>query len=214
MNKSKTTVDEYQKIYAALRFERSGLFELILEKYHPTEVLYPGCSSHITPAFFFPHVVFVDQNPEAMAFFSDHENILDLVMRQRRYRRKPYIQFIFQDFCKPLAVRKDQFDLVLALFTGGVARACKAYLKPGGLLLTNNHHDDAVEAAQDDELALTGMVEMRNGKYRLMNREAGEELTVMSQASRSKRYLRQTSRGAEYIENECYYIFKKSRHEY
>ena len=194
-----------------MRFERSGLFELIQKMYHPAEVLYPGSSVHITPAFFFPHVVFVDQDPEAREFFSNHEAILDLVIRQRRYRRKPYVQFIFQDFSKPLPVRENQFDLVLALFTDGVAKACKPYLKPGGLLLTNNHHNDAVEAAQDDELALTGMVEMQKGKYRLLDREAGEELKIRDQESQSKRYLRQTSRGAEYIENECYYIFQKGR---
>ena len=211
MSSRKAGLEQYQKIYADLCFERGELFELIQEKYHPMEVLYPGCSVHITPAFFFPHVVFVDQDPAARAFFSNHESVLELVEQQRRYQRTPFIQFIFQDFNKPLPALMNQFDLVLALYTGGVAKACSAYLKTGGLLLTNNHQNDALEAAQEDELDLTAMVEMRQGKYRLVNQEAGKPLTIRNQASQSKRYLRQTNSGVEYIENERYYIFRKTR---
>jgi hypothetical protein len=210
MSNSKASTDEYQKLYVDLGFERGGLFELIQEKYHPKQVLYPGCSVHITPAFFFPHVVFVDQDPAAMAFFSNHALVLDLVKRHRKYRRTPYIQFISQDFTTPLPVPKNQFDLILALYTGGVSKACRSYLKIGGLLITNNHQNDAAEATQDNELALIAIVQKRQGKYRLV-KEPSESLRIKNRASQSKRYLRQTSSGVEYIENESYYIFKRTR---
>ncbi len=211
MSSSKATIDKYQRLYVDLRFERGGLFELIQEKYHPTEVLYPGCSIHITPAFFFPYVVFIDQDPAAMTFFSTHELVLDLVRRHRKYRRSPYIRFISQDFTKPLPVPKNQFDLILALYAGGVSKACRSYLKIGGLLLTNNHQNDAVEATQDNELVLIAIVQKRQGKYRLIDKERGESLKIRNQTSQSKRYLRQTDSGVEYIENESYYIFKRTR---
>ncbi len=211
MNDSKAIADRYQKQYVDLRFERGGLFELIQERYQPEEVLYPGCSIHITPAFFFPHVVFVDQDPAATEFFSSHEMVLALVKRHRSYRRAPHIQFISQDFTRPLPVPEDQFDLLLALFAGGVSKACRPYLKMGGLLLTNNHQNDAVEAARDDELALIATIERRQGKYRLVEKESDEILNSSGHAGRSKRYLRKTNGGVEYIENERYYLFKRTR---
>jgi len=211
LSNCKATLGKYQKLYADLRFERSDLFELIQAQYHPMEVLYPGCSIHITPAFFFPHVVFIDKHRDALEFFSDHELILDFIRRHRKYRRTPHIQFISQDFTKPLPLRKKQFDLVLALFTGGVSQACKAYLKMGGLILTNNHQNEALEATQDNELSLIAFIQKRQGKYRLTDIESGQSLKIKSQTSRSKHYLRQTTSGVEYIENESYYVFKRIR---
>ncbi|MBN1452557.1 MAG: hypothetical protein JW963_16190 [Anaerolineales bacterium] len=211
MNHSKATVDRYRKLYADLRFERGDLFELIQEQYHPTEVLYPGCSIHITPAFFFPHVIFIDKNPEAADFFSHRKIILDLIKRCRKYRRTPYIQFVSQDFTKLLPVLENQFDLVLALFTGGVSLACKPYLKMGGLIVTNNHQNDAVEASQDSELALIAVIQKHREKYRLTHANSSKPLKIKSQGSQSKQYLRQTTSGVEYIENESYYVFERVR---
>ena len=207
MNSSKAAVEKYQRRYIELRFERSALFQLIQEKYHPIEVLYPGCSIHITPAFFFPHVCFVDRNPEAVDFFSNREMLLDLVKRHRKYRRTPYIQFISQDFTEELPVPRDQFDLLLAPFTGGVSIACKPYLKLDGLILTNNHQNDAVEAIQDKELSLIATVQVRQGNYQLRDAEPGEQIKLAT--SQSKRSLRETSSGMEYIEKESYYIFRR-----
>ena len=211
MSDNKVILAKYQKQYAELRFERGDLFKLISEKYHPTGVLYPGCSIHITPAFYFPHVVFVDKDRATLEFFSNHEVVLDFVMRNRQYRRKPYIHFIPQDFTKPLPVPENQFDLVLSLFTGDVSRACKQYLKTGGLLLTNNHQNDAVEAAQKTELTLIASVQFRRGRYQLIENNPDRSIKIKSQKGTTKNYLRQTSSGVEYIENEIYYVFKKNR---
>ena len=210
MSNSNTTIERYQKQYVATHFERAGLFEFILEEYHPREVLYPGCAVHVTPAYFFPHVVFVDQDSEASKFFSNQEAILAWVNRHKKYQRSSYIRFINQDFTKPLPVRQGEFDLLLALYTGGVSKVCTAYLKVGGVFLTNNHQNDAVEAAQDDELSLIAIVRMRGGKYRYVDAKPGQYLSK-SQESRPKRYLKRISNGVKYVEDESYYIFKRVR---
>jgi hypothetical protein len=70
MSSSQTTVAPYLRQYADLGFERSELFAFLQEEYHPVEVLYPGCSIHITPGFYFPHVVFVDRSPSTLSFFA------------------------------------------------------------------------------------------------------------------------------------------------
>jgi len=209
MRNSNTTIEKYQKVYTTTHFERVGLFELIREEYHPQQVLYPGCATHITPACFFPHIVFVDQDPTVSEFFSNQDAILDWIKRHKKYRRSPYIQFIYQDFTEPLPVQQEQFDLLLALYTGGVSRACKMYLKRGGFLITNNHQNDAVEAARDKQLSLEAVARMRGGKYRLVDTEPGGFLRSRNQTVQSKRYLRRVSGGFEYVEEESYYIFKK-----
>jgi hypothetical protein len=211
MSKTNSRVEQYRRLYAGMRFERSALFELVREIYQPIEVLYPGCSIHLTPAFYFPHVCFVDHSPEAADFYADHEALIDYVRRQRTYRRAPYFQFLSQDFTQPLSLRENQFDLLLALFAGGVSRACKRYLKYGGLILTNNHRGDAIEAANDRELQLIAIVRQRQGKYRLEALEPGMTVKIAGAVGPSNRYLRQTSSGAEYIENERYYLFRKVR---
>ena len=206
-------IAEYQKQYADLRFERANLFKLIQEKYHPTEVLYPGCSIHITPAFYFPHVIFVDKSPEAVKFFANQKSVYELIARRRAYKRKPYFRFIAQDFTQPLQTPEKQFDLVMAIFTGGVTRACKRYLKTGGLLLTNNHQNDALEAAQESDLSLIADIQFRRGRYQLTENNSSSPIKINSQRSLTKNYLRQTSNGVEYIENEIYYLFKRHRTE-
>jgi SAM-dependent methyltransferase len=204
MSTRRTADDTYKMRYADLGFERSGLFELIREKYKPMEVLYPGCSVHITPAFCFPHVVFVDRDPNAMKVFADQEVVIEMVRRRRTYRRAPFIQFIGRDFTKPLPIRKGQFDLILALFTPGVSKACSPYLKPGGLLLSSIYRGDALDAARKNELALLGVIEIRLGKYRLVRAEPGVLPEAERRTSWPKRYLRQASGGVEYVEDEKY----------
>lgn len=207
---SKPASDPYQRLYGETRFEREGLFELIQEQFHPVEVLYPGCGMHLTPAFFFPHVVFIDQHPEAAAFFSELAPIRDLVERQRRYRRRSYLRFIHQDYTQPLPLRTNQYDLLLALYAGGISRTCADYLKDGGLLLSNNHRGDALEASRTAELSMAALVRFRKGKYRLeaLDPEKPPSIPETGQASR---YLRNTSRGVEYVDDETYYLFRKTQ---
>jgi hypothetical protein len=160
--KSIPTADLYRKYYINFRFERTELFRTIKKKYSCTEVLYPGCSGHITPSFFFPHVVYVDKNPTAIEFFADVDAVSKHVARNKK---SSYFHFIAQDYLKAMPLREVKFDLLLSLYAGGVARTCKKYLRIGGILLTNNHHNEAREAAVDNEFRLVSVVKYRAGKY-------------------------------------------------
>ncbi len=46
------SMDTYIKTYSDIDFERKGLFELLRSMFPKSKVIYPGCSSHITPSFF------------------------------------------------------------------------------------------------------------------------------------------------------------------
>lgn len=156
----------YEKYYAALSFERAGLFKALADRYAPATVLYPGSSVHVTPSFFFPHVVYVDSSDTSAAFFADRDAVLAFIAGRKHYQRSVYISFLAQDYTQPLPLREGSFDLLLSLYAAGVGRSCTKYLKPGGLLLSNDHYGDARDALADPRLALIAAIKRRGRAYR------------------------------------------------
>lgn len=148
-------------------FERLAIFSAVQSRYGGTTALYPGCLIHLTPSFFFPHVVYVDTSPEARAFFAARKEVLAFVDRRKRYKRPAYIDFIHADYTAPLSLRPESFDLLISLYAGGIALACKRYLRPGGLLLSNNHQDDAGQAAADPDYRLVAVAHEKGAVCRL-----------------------------------------------
>jgi hypothetical protein len=141
MNNNRS-IDSYKRFYVDINFDRAGLFETLKREYDCNTVLYPGCSIHITPSLYFQHVVYVDISKVA---FNDIHNILDYINSNKKYKQPTYVQFIHGDYTKPLPVREENYDLLIALYAGEITKTCKKYVKPGGIILTNNHHKDAEE---------------------------------------------------------------------
>ena len=196
---ARSVLDSYNTLYKAMDFERLGLFRLVAETYRCREVLYPGCSVHVTPSFIFPHVVYVDKSAEAKRFFAAHEKVLDFVTRNREYKRKPFIQFLHRDYSESLPLRTDSFDLLLSLFAGNTAQLCANYLRVGGLLLTNQHKE------VDSNFKLMAVIRFEGGKYQFVSE------TDIPAKEATKRYLRQSHRGLEYAESASYFILEKHR---
>ena len=201
-------MDQYLTQYSDLHFERAGLFEVILKTFKCRDVLYPGCSVHITPSLFFPHVVYVDQSEWSRRFFAYQESILRYIKRHKKYKRSAYVRFIGQDYLQPLPLMDSEFDLLLALFAGGISQSCKQYLKPGGLLVTNNHQNDATEASRDEELRLISKISFRSGQYVIA--QGGMDASKIPVQKSYKNALRQSSGSVEYIEHEIYYVFERT----
>ncbi|MGE5776898.1 MAG: hypothetical protein ACM33V_11785 [Chloroflexota bacterium] len=200
-------MNTYKTQYADLHFERAGLFKALREKYDPKDVLYPGCSVHVTPSLYFPHVVYVDQSEAAKQFFADEKSLLEFVNRNKQYKPSAHIRFLLGDYSGSLPLREGNFDLLLSLFAGGIAKACAKYLRPGGLLLTNNHQGDAHQAASDPGLRLKATIQFKRGSYSIREEDPGK-VTIPAQKP-DNRYLRQVSRGVEYVEGEIYYVFER-----
>ena len=197
---------QYKSLYSDLEFERAGLFKLIRETYSCREVLYPGCSIHIKPSFFFPHIVYVDQSQDAARFFAQEKPVLEFVNRHKNYKQSAYIRFIHQDYSTPLPFMDGSFDLLLAIFAGGISKACARYLKAGGVLITNNHQEDAFDAAQDESLQFTSTIRFHKGKYQIEH--GNSEDRKFNTRRPNNKYLKQTSEGLAYMENETYYVFR------
>lgn len=159
----------YQEYVVAPDLERTALFEALRRWCaRRATVLYPGSSVHVTPSFFFQHVVYVDRSELSRAFFGQPQAVLDVVNARRRYRERPFIRFLAQDFTAALPLPEGSFDVLLALYTGGISTACARYVKQGGILVTNNHHGDARDAAQLPDFELHGVIEGRRGEVRFV----------------------------------------------
>ena len=74
----------YDKHYQSIGFERAGLFELIQKQFLCETALYPGCLIHITPSFYFAHVVYVDHNPLSREFFSQKEQVAAFIHHYKK----------------------------------------------------------------------------------------------------------------------------------
>lgn len=187
----------YKARYSDLNFERFGLFKLVSDRFDCKEVLYPGCSIHITPSFIFPHVVYVDKSPAANEFFARREMILEFIARNQQYKRKAFVQFIHQDFSEPLPLAEGSFDLLLSLFAINPITSCKKYLRKGGLLLTNQREE------ADGGFKPVCAIRFQQGKYQIVSG------TDVAPKEPQETYLRQANRGLEYIEKESYFVFEK-----
>jgi SAM-dependent methyltransferase len=191
-----------------MRFERAGLFKVVKEYFDCNEALYPGSLIHVTPSFFLPHVVYVDHNPLAVEFFGDLDSVIELVNRNKQYKRSAFVRFIAQDFAASLPLMESQFDLLISLYAGNIFRHCKKYLKHGGLFLTNIFQDNVLEALEDAEFQLVSVVRYRRQRYTLAENDL-EEISSSYGKARVKKYLKQASTGIEYLENEDYLIFRR-----
>jgi len=200
----------YQGFVVDHQLERSGLFEALRERYTSLDaVLYPGCFVHLTPSFFFQHVVYVDRNDLARGFFGNKEGVLRKVRSRQQYAQPPHIRFIAQDYLQPLPVLEESFDLLLALYAGGISRACGRYLRVGGLLVTNDHHGDATEAATEENLDLVAVVREQRGRY-TFDEQALDTYLVPKAPGRPTRGRVVPSR-PELARTADYYVFRKSR---
>jgi hypothetical protein len=201
----------YDRFYTAMNFERAGLFKLLKEQYNCGTVLYPGCSIHITPSFYFQHVVYVDISVEAKSFFADNQNVLSIVNSNKKYKQSAYIQFIQGDYTKELPLRENNYDLLLSIYAGGITRDCNKYVRSGGIIVSNNHQNDAKQALEDPSVRLEALIRRRGETYQIENVTGEGLLKALQEHSMSKKGMRNSNSGIKYVDNECYFVFRKKK---
>lgn len=200
--------EEYRKYYADINFERAGLFELIKREHGCATALYPGCSIHITPSFYFQHVVYIDLSEKAKEFFSQTASIRELVEGNKVYRQQPFIQFLNSDYTKALPLRVDSYDLLISLYAPEITENCKKYVRKGGLILTNNHLRDAAGAAGDPGIELLALIRKKGKKYESRKPAEGDFKAASGHETLTGN-VRKTNTGIEYCDTELYYLLRK-----
>ncbi|MCP3164178.1 hypothetical protein [Myxococcus qinghaiensis] len=200
----------YQGFVVDHQLERAGLFELLRERFVAVDtVLYPGCFVHITPSFFFQNVVYVDRNDLAQGFFANKDGVLRKIGSRQQYEQQASVRFVAQDYLQPIPALEESFDLLLALYAGGISRACGKYLKVGGLLVTNDHHGDAAEAAAEENLELIAVVKEQRGTFTFSDQELSSYL-VPKIPPRGPA-ARDTAGASHWERPADYYLFRKTR---
>ena len=200
----------YNRFYSDLNFDRAGLFELIKDVYSCGTVLYPGCSIHITPSFYFQHVVYVDISETAKEFFQENRNILSIVNSNKKYKQSEYIQFIHNDYTKKLPLRENNYDLLLSIYAGGITKSCMKYIKPGGIIVSNNHQNDAQQALAESSVTLEAIIRRKGKKYHIENGADEKALKALQEHSIPLKSMKNSSSGMEYVDNEHYFVFRKT----
>lgn len=193
--------NKYEQLYQSMGFERAALFELIKQEFNPKSVIYPGSSVHITPSFYFSHVVYIDKNQTASDFFANHKLVTDLINKNKTYKETPHWTFISKDFTTDLDLKSASCDLLLSLFTGKLIDYCESYIKPGGLLLTSSLFSDHESIQEKENFALIGTIKRKKNKYYIDTNGS------IPKSNKSK--LQTKNNGLEYVDNECYFLYRK-----
>lgn len=192
--------EQYNQFYREIGFERAEIFSYIKEEFESKMVLYPGSSIHITPSFYFEHVVYIDRSDLAAAFFKERAQVEELIGGNRSYKRSPHFQYLKMDFTGELGLRLESYDLLISLFSGKQIEYCHRYLKKGGLILTNSLFSDNETLKDSSLFTLERAFKVQKGKVvELEESEAGP--------GRSR--LVRENRGFSYRDDELYYIYRK-----
>lgn len=193
----------YAEIYRDKGFERKGLFELISKEYPGGNVLYPGCSMHITPSFVFQHVVYVDQSKEAKEFFANDQAVRELITDSKIYKTASYYRFLSGDYTIwPLALEDCSFDILISLYAGNVIRYCKRYVRYGGIIVSNNFHDEALDALKQEDLRLIGYIRKAKNKYTLYKDDPNAVLKHRDEAKVQKLCIKNRNGSMWYEDHE------------
>lgn len=208
---SAARADSYQTFVVEPGLERTELLRIARDRTGARTALYPGSSIHVTPSRLFEHVVYVDRSPLARDFFADPTAVLEVVRASTLARPGASLRFIEGDFTRPLPFPDASFDLLLALGTGGVTRACRRYVRAGGFVLTDDHEGDAHEARGFADLTLVAVVMRRGTGLRLDERDLDGFLEPRPPApSRRARGPRRAGRPPYLREAEAYLFERRT----
>jgi hypothetical protein len=198
----------YEKNHIKKDDERLGLFQLLNETYSIKRVLYPGSYAHITPIFVFPVVIFNDVYKKLEKFY-DSDVLLKYINKRKIYSEEPYYSYICEDYNKELPLKENSFDLLISQYAGFISRACKQYLKTGGILVVNNSHGDASMASISSGYEFIAVINKRNNKFTLSIRNLDKYFIPKKDIKITEEYLEQYNRGVGYTKSATDYVFKR-----
>ena len=204
------TSQAYRKYYIDRDYEQIDLFRSIRNSYHVSKAIYPGSYIHISPAFIFPYVVFIDSDKTAIKFFQT-QSYLGIVNSRKEYSEPSNIAFFGIDYRKFLEEYRSFFDLLISQYAGFISDVCKPYLRIGGYLLVNNSHGDAGFASIDKDYKLISAIHRTNGKYRLSDSSMEDYFKPKKEIIVTKDLLKQRKKGIGYTKTTSLYLFQKIR---
>ena len=188
--------------------DRHRLFAAVARSVDVQRVLYPGSFVDVAPAFVWPDVVFNDQDRRAARFFADTDGVAELIAE---HGGAATVSFLPGDYAEALEVEPESVDLVISLYAGFVSEHATDALKVGGWLLVNPSHGDAAMASIDHRYELWGVVESRDGDYRVRTDGLGDYLIPKQEIDITPQLLHARGRGIGYTRSPFAYLFQRVR---
>ncbi len=205
---AKSPAELYREHHVDKSDERLGVFAGLVEHFGLSNALYPGSFVHVTPSFVIPRVVYVDSDKRARAFFDDPRTI-EIVKRHRRYDAIPTIGYHHGDYTEAIDEADESFELLISQYAGFVSRACKRYLKVGGVLVANNSHGDASMARLDPDYELVSVYRRRGELFTFSFGELETYMIPKSGEEPTRATLEQTMRGPSFTRPVAGYVFRR-----
>jgi len=203
-----TNTSLYEKHHLLKDDERLGLFLRLNDEYSIKKVLYPGSYAHITPVFVFPDVIFNDVYKKLEKFY-DSDEIWNYINNRKIYTEEANYTYICVDFNTPLPVKDGEVDLLISQYAGFVSRACKQYLKIGGILVVNNSHGDASMASILPDYEFNAVIDKRGNNYTLSTRNLEKYFIPKKDVEITEEFLEKHMRGVGYTKTATDYVFKR-----
>ncbi|MBD3353800.1 MAG: hypothetical protein GF364_20125 [Candidatus Lokiarchaeota archaeon] len=198
----------YKKHHIDKDYEELGLFKKLNEEYIINEVFYPGSYAHITPALVFPKVIFNDLYQKLIEFYNSEE-IKNYIESHKLYSKNPIYLYIKGDYTKKLPLEEETFDLLISQYAGFVSRACRKYLKIGGILVANNSHGDAGMANYLPEYDFIAVMNRRKTHFSHSTKNLDAYFIPKKPHEISEDYLEQIGKGIGYTKYATDYVFRR-----
>jgi len=198
----------YEKNHVNKEDERVGLFERLNENFTIKKVLYPGAYAHITPSFIFPDVIFNDVYKKLEQFY-DSDEVYDYINKRKKYSEEPKYVYINADFNNQLPVDEGEFDLLISQYSGFISRACKRYLKIGGILMANNSHGDASLASISPGYEFIAVIHKRSNKFTHSTRDMEKYFIPKKDIKITVEFMEKHRHGVGYMKTATDYVFKR-----
>ena len=134
--------------YRLLEDVHLPLFKEVQKMARAKRVLYPGCHWHLQASLVFPHVTYVDYNPQVAPFFED-PTVQAWLEEHKIYSETPQLTFQQLNF-EHLRLPPKSFDLLISMSAGVLAlkglfynlgivsKPCAKFLKAWGSRLAWN----------------------------------------------------------------------------
>lgn len=203
-----TPEELYQKYFQNNSLEREHLWELLVQELDVKRAIYPGSFAHITPSFHIPSVTYIDTDRQAKKFFSQPEAVGEIIEKRKKYPQEPEFQFFPMSYTKKLDLEEKSFDLMISQYAGIISQPCKRYLKQGGILVVNNSHGDAGVAYMDEDYELIGVVNARNGKHEISDKDLDKYFKTKSGKIHTIEELIERGKGVGYAHVAQNYLFR------
>ena len=188
--------------------DRNGLFSLLSKNFPIKKALYPGSYVDITPSFYFPYTVYVDNDKKAKKFFKQGEVIKEFIEKNKEYSEDSFFRYFPNDYRLKIDEDVNSFDLLISLYAGFISKYCKNYLKNGGFLLANDSHGDASMAQLDNNFRLVAVINLSDSKYIISQKNLDQFFILKKQFVVTVKYLEELQKGIDFTKKADFYLFK------